>query len=250
MRFATFAFLAAMCVLLMPCAVLGNQAPKSFLQGVSAYNQGDYAGAEKKFIEITDQGIKNYKLFYNLGNTYFKKGDIGRAILWYERASQLAPGDPDLKFNLSFARSRIKDKAEAEEGRVRRILFFWNYVLNPSAVQMIALVLNGIFWLMLAVNAVLKKRTSRLFCWVASVLIVLFSATVFYNFYEEKFVKKAIIISDEVPVRSGWAADATELFVLHAGTRVKVERTQNGYYRISFSKDKIGWLKKTDAEVI
>ena len=234
----------------IPSAVFGSQSAKTFLDGVSAYSKGDYDQAIENFLIIADQGVMNDKVFYNIGNAYFKTHDLGRSILWYERAYQLAPTDPDLRFNLAFARSQTKDKLEAEEGGLYRILFFWNYLLSPSTIEKIALILNGVFWLVLGINAFRNRRTSRLFGWIVSVWIVIFTLTAGYNFYEKKGIQKAIIITKEAPVRSGWTDESTELFVLHAGTKVKVEKMQKGYYRIYFSKGKIGWLSKADAELI
>jgi uncharacterized protein YgiM (DUF1202 family) len=51
-------------------------------------------------------------------------------------------------------------------------------------------------------------------------------------------------------VRSGLTEDSTELFVLHAGTKVKIGKERNGFYRISFSDTKIGWLKKSEVGII
>ena len=243
-------FLCVLLLLFIAGDVCGSQSARTFLNGVNAYNQGDYDQAIAQFRRITNNGIVNDKLYYDIGNAYFKQQDLGRAILWYERAHQLAPKDPDLKFNLDFARSQTEDKVDAEEGGLYRILFFWHYVLSPSLIQKIAILLNGLFWLILSINAFLRKSTSRLFCWSASVLIAIFTLTAGYHFYETNLVKHAIVLAEEAPVRSGWTDESTELFVLHAGTKVKVEKAEKGYYRIYFSKGKIGWLKKVHAEVI
>ena len=237
-------------LLAMAASAMAGTSHKLMVEGIEAYHAGDYDLAISRFSAIAHGGVANPKLFYNLGNAYYKNNDLGKAILWYERAAAMGANDPELKFNLAYARSRIKDEDETAANRLFHILFFWYFALSPKTVWLAAITVNAVFWLILAVNAVLKRRTSRLFCWIAGTCVLILTVTGFYRFYEEKFVRQAIITGIEAPVRSGWTTDATKLFVLHAGTKVRVEKEQNGYFRISFGKDKIGWLKKQDAEII
>ena len=81
-------------------------------------------------------------------------------------------------------------------------------------------------------------------------VILIFTLTAFHNFYLEKNFRSGVILSEQVSVRSGLSEGSTELFVLHAGTKIRIERETQTHYRIYFSEDKIGWLKKSDAAVI
>ena len=80
--------------------------------------------------------------------------------------------------------------------------------------------------------------------------LILSSFVSTYDFYYKNATRYAVIVKNEVPVRSGFSDDSTELFALHAGTKVKVERLNGNYIMIFFSKGKIGWVKKGDAEII
>jgi SH3-like domain-containing protein len=79
---------------------------------------------------------------------------------------------------------------------------------------------------------------------------LVFTLTAVYNDYETDFTKEAVILPSRVSIRSGLTDDATELFVLHAGTKVKIDKEKDAYIRIFFSEGKIGWIKKSDAGVI
>jgi tetratricopeptide (TPR) repeat protein len=221
-----------------------------YFDGIKAFHAGHFDEAASIFSRIAGEGVTNDKLFYNLGNTYYKKNDLGRSILWYERALRLNPEDPDLKFNLEFVRSRVKDLGEDRTNSIFRILFFWKYALSEAAIRWAALISNGIFWILLTLQAMRRKRIPRLVTGVAGTLVLILALTAGVQYYENRFMKKAVILSEKVIVRSGWSEDATELFVLHAGTRVEVEKQERGYYRIYFSKGKIGWVKKETAEII
>ena len=74
-----------------------------FQDAVSAYTKGDYKKAIEGFESLAMEGISP-ALLYNLGNSYAQAGQIGRAILNYERALRLAPGDSDIRGNLELVR--------------------------------------------------------------------------------------------------------------------------------------------------
>jgi hypothetical protein len=84
---------------------------------------------------------------------------------------------------------------------------------------------------------------------VLPALVVIF-LTASFNYYDDAYNKRAVIIPPEISVRSGLSDNATELFALHAGSQVHVDKEKDGFLKIRFSKDKIGWIKKTDAAVI
>ena len=86
--------------------------------------------------------------------------------------------------------------------------------------------------------------------YVILTVALVFTLTAFYNHYAVRYVKEAVILPDKIAVRSGLTEDSTELFGLHAGTTVKIEKENKDFYRIYFSEGKIGWLKKSEVGVI
>jgi tetratricopeptide (TPR) repeat protein len=94
-------------------APLQAQTPESlFLRGNALYQQGKYAEAREAYQEILKAGYVGGEVFFNLGNAYYKEGDIARAILNYERARRFIPGDDDLLHNLQLANLQIADRIE------------------------------------------------------------------------------------------------------------------------------------------
>ena len=81
-----------------------------FDEGNQRYQEGDFDGALERYAQILDDGLESGELYYNIGNTYFKLGELGPAILYYERARRLMPGDGDLLANLELARSLTADE--------------------------------------------------------------------------------------------------------------------------------------------
>jgi tetratricopeptide (TPR) repeat protein len=76
-----------------------------FFKANTRYHDGAYEDAAREYQRLLESGIESGNLFFNLGNAYFKVGDVGRAILNYERAALFMPSDPDLAANLAYARS-------------------------------------------------------------------------------------------------------------------------------------------------
>jgi tetratricopeptide (TPR) repeat protein len=238
--------------LLISATSLAKPNQTAFLDGIAAYKSGRYQEAVTAFKTLADQGLTNPELFYNLGNAYLKIKDLGRAVLWYERAARLEGNDPDLMFNLSYARSLTKDTDSTRGPSLNKILFFWKYRLSYQTILILALILNALFWFLLLVRMFIKtkRRPLGIAVLVLALPTLIFVFTAVYNYYEISHSRMAVILPKKVSVRSGFSDHATELFVLHAGTTVNIQKKQGDFLRISYSKDKIGWIKRSAAGMI
>ncbi len=223
---------------------------RTFLEGISAYQEGEYERAVTLFTGLVRKGIENGKLYYNLGNAHLKNGDLGDAILWYERALNLIPDDPDLHFNVEYARSLVKDVPEKEGMQPLRVLFFWNDLLGPKTIQWTAILLNLLLWLLLAIRLVRGKRPLKGGVHLLLIVSLIFTATALYGYTGRGTGESGIILPEAVSVRSGLSKSATELFLLHAGTKVKIQKEKEGFYRIAFSESKIGWVSASEVGAI
>ncbi len=243
----------AICALFasLPATGYSSEDARNFLDGIKAYRSDNYEAAIKAFLKIATSGVKNGKLYYNLANAHLKNDDLGQAMLWYERALKLIPHDPDLKFNHKHALSLVKDERDEKNLPILKVVFFWKHILSKETVKWIAIALNLFFWMILAFRIIQKKRrTFRASLYFVLIPLLIFTSTAFYNYYEDAFLKEAIILDEQVSVRSALSDVSTELFVLHGGTKVKIEKEKGDYFRIFFSEGKIGWLKKADLGVI
>ncbi len=220
------------------------------LEAISAYGAGSFARSAEKFAHLASRGIENGKLYYNAGNAFLKAGDTGRAILWYERARTQMPHDPDLRFNLAHAGTFVKDKSESSGFDITGMLFFWQNYLPPWLMIWTAIGLSVAFALYAGIRTRKGKRVFTLAGILFFVAVILAGTTVCYDYYEKIHGRYAVILSSDASIRSGLSTEATTLFVLHAGTKVRVEEKRNGYLKIIFSRDKIGWVSTGDAEII
>jgi tetratricopeptide (TPR) repeat protein len=224
----------------------------SYVEGVRHYKAGQFSKAASIFENLALSGVKNAFLYYNTGNAFLKADDLGRAILWYERAKVIMPNDPDLNYNLSYAQSLLKDKTDKTEDSVdiMGILFFWDKLFSVTAIRITTIAFSFIFFTWASVR-VLKRQ--KIFSGTG---IALFAALIFVillvtaQHYTHHHRINAVVLDREITVRSGMSDDSTELFRLHAGTKVKVEDKHGEYLKIRFSRDRIGWVEAGKAEII
>ena len=95
---------------------------QGYNEGNELYRQGDYFEAAARYENVLKQGIRNGFLYYNLGNAYFKAGEIGRSVLAYERALRLVPGDEDVRVNLRFVNAmKVDREPDANENMVTKV---------------------------------------------------------------------------------------------------------------------------------
>jgi tetratricopeptide (TPR) repeat protein len=227
-----------------------TQNARTFMNGTEAYRNGDWPAAIAAFESLVADGVNNGNLFYNLGNAYLKNEDLGHALLWYERARKRIPDDPDLRFNYDYALTLTKDERGQKESPLLRILFFWKYQLSHSSVRWMAIFLNAALWIALSILIIRKKRLLRPSVILIAAATVIFSATAVFNYVETIQVRYAVILTEQVPVRSGFSDTDTQLFVLHAGTKVRITRQADTHLLIRYTDDKIGWVKRSEAGVI
>jgi len=93
-----------------------------FLQANQAYEKGDYDTAINLYLGLAGKGFEGVSLYYNIGNAYYRRGERGPAILWYERALRLDPRDSDIQFNLRLASNHLKDERESILNRMTLFL--------------------------------------------------------------------------------------------------------------------------------
>lgn len=221
----------------------------------SAYIRNDFAAAIQIYENLLQQG-ESAEVYYNLGNSYYKTDDIARAILNYERALLLSPGNADIRANLEIARSKTVDKVEP----VPEIFFVtWIKSLINSQSSDAWARTAIVFFLLLLVSFSVFLFTRQLkwkkvgFAGSILFLIVVIVANVFASTQKSYLTdrKDAIILSPSVTVRSTPSESGTSLFVLHEGRKVEIkDGSMREWKEIRLEDGKVGWVPATVVEVI
>ena len=235
---------------LLPGAALGQTHAEQFQTAISQYQAKAYAAAAESFEGLTQDGLRNGTLFYDIGNAYLKTGALGPAILWYERALRLIPHDPDLNFNLDYANTLVSDERGDLGSPFFHILFFWKDFLPVSVWQGLGIAAGFFFWGIWSTALFMKKPLFRKVRYGLLGAALLFSGTALYLMHAPALHPRAVILGKTISARSGFSNDSTELFVLHEGTTVAVLKKSGDYLKIRYAKDKIGWVHTSDAEII
>lgn len=221
----------------------------------SAYIRGQYQQAIKDYEMLLKQGA-SADLYYNLGNAYYRSENITRAVLNYERALLLSPGDRDIRFNLQIARAKTIDKIVPES----EMFFFTWYrslvnLMSVDAWAWTALIALALLIVLLLVYLFSERIWLRKVGFFGGfVLLILFALSNLFAWQQKQdllFRKGAIVISPSVTVKSTPAKNGTDLFILHEGTKVSItDGTMKGWMGIRIADGKEGWIESNMIEEI
>ena len=245
-------------LLLLP---LGAQAAESYPDslwkaGVEAYSAGDWNQAAADWTDVAATGLRSKELYFNLGNAYYKGGEIAKAILFYERALRLDPSDADIRYNLEFARNMTQDRIdEVPEFILKTWIRKVNYLLPSNAwawLSLFLLALGLVLGLLFLLGPSVRARRTGFFTGIAALLLAL-AAWGFARSQKAAAERHdtAIVMRPVTSVTSSPSGEtAKSLFILHEGTKVKVLDTVSGFTDIELADGRRGWIASGDIEII
>jgi hypothetical protein len=253
LRAAAVGLVAVMALARAPCV----QAQEEIIeQGNQLYQQGDFGGAVEAYETVLDAGFESIALHYNLGNAYFKTGELGRAILAWERARELAPSDPDVLANLALARSLTADAVEPLPQFWLLSAVSWWVGLLPRGLLAVVV---ATAWLAagagMATRVLARRDDVRTVgTWVAVVgaaLTLVFGTNLFVRELGIGQPERAVVLAEVVPVRSAPAdQDDLTVFEIHEGTRVRIDQRAGEWAEVVLDDGKVGWVRTDVFEVI
>ena len=221
-------------------------------QANALYEAGDYAGAIKTYQQIIDGGVQHSGVYYNLGNAYYKSGDLGRAVLNYERAHRLAPRDEDIRANLAFARAQVADQFPiAEEGTVWATITGWHEALTVNETAWVAWALFAVVCALatVAIFAYRWRRPALTAAGIVAVVLALALLSLGLKVHELN-QNSAVVVAPEVDIYSGPGDTYMLEFTLHAGTMLTIVEEREGWVRGELSGDFQGWLPAEAVEFV
>ena len=219
------------------------------------YSKGEYKIAASAYEKIiANQGVSP-ELYYNLGNAYYKSGEVGKSILNYERALRLRPTYDDAKTNLEMAQLKVVDNV------VQIPPFFvmrWIDGLMKLLTSNQWLVLSLFFWtltltsiLFFIFGKTLTYRKASFYVAIVFIGLSVFSG-LFSGIRKYQMVNhnEAIILSGAVNIKSSPDKSGTDLFLLHEGTKVKIKSTLDKWVEVVIGNGNVGWIESNCIERI
>lgn len=226
--------------------------------------------AALQYEAILANGFKHGQIYYNLGNTYYRKGELGKAIVSYRRAQRFMPRNADVGANLKLVKNAIEDKELTHETPVviQRI-FFWLFLLNQNELILTAVSLYAVLMVLLFSFIILKYPWFKkiIIGFTAGLCIVVISLGI--KIYREQGIHRGVIIAKKCQVLYGPGKEYEPKFEIHDGAECIVEAEKDGWYKVymyvgikqdaeskagmeeKISKDvRRGWLQKGDIDSV
>ncbi len=220
---------------------------ETLVRGNQLYEQGNFAAATQVYEQLVSQGVRDSLLYYNLGNAYYKQGDVGRAILNYSRAARLAPRDADLRANLALARSQVVDQyATGTVSPLDGLLTLvgrWLTVDELAGLALILWIVCVLLWLIERRLTAGTPHTVIRYTLLLSALLLLVSALSLSGIlYTDRRWPPAIVLSPTLDIVSGPGTQYTTEFTLHSGAPVSLLETRGDWVRVALPGEQLqGW---------
>lgn len=247
----TIAVFAAATVSAAPAADFGPMWDKAN----TAYYNNDFTEALALYDSIKQSGMVSAKLYYNMGNAWFKAGRIGKAILYYNKAQRLAPGNKDIEHNLEIANTYTRNRIEPlPEFLLKRWMRSLSSIMGGNAwaalsVALFALTLAGALLYLLPLRRGVRK--AGFWSAIAGLVLFLFAFSFASHDYQESVEStQAIVTSTSASVKSSPDNAGKDLFLLYEGAKVEVRDALNGWSEITLADGNQGWIKTSAIEMI
>ena len=220
-----------------------------------AYQKQDYAKSISLYEELTKNGNLSAEVYFNLGNSYFKEGNVPKAIINYERAKKLAPDDEDIAFNLKIASLKVVYRIDnVPEVFYKRWIRNIATVLPSNTWSIVFVIMIWLVFLSAGFYVISNRSSLKKVSFISCIILSIFAVTTYLmsarSYSISNLEEQAIIISSSVYVKSSPDEKGNDLFILHEGTKVEVLEPFEGWKKIRIANGTIGWLKLNEIEKI
>ena len=232
---------------LMIIWTLTHLTPKSidsiFVSANNLYQQGEYQKALNGYTTLLSNGIEHSALYYNIGNCYYKLGEIGKAILFYKRAKKLDPWDKDIEFNLNFARSnRIDQLKELSRPKFVELILRFIHKISLNLSLLSASAIYFLIFIILSISLFFKKQIFK------QINLILLAPLIFFIVLSSVNIRhinqrEGVLLKQEGNVRSGPSPDYTLIFTIHEGMEFRILEQREDWARILLPNGMEGWLQ-------
>ncbi len=249
-----FRFNLCLLLIVFSINVSGNTA-EQFDKANLLYRSGNYKEAARSYESLLAGGYISSALYYNLGNAYYKMDNFPKAIINYERALKLNPSDEDISFNLRLANINTVDKIEP----IPKLFYeqWWeNFIsiyndTNWSKLGIAALWLAFIFSVIYIFgNSILMKKTGFFISLIFLATGIFLLSTAGIQHHRLTSNKSAVITETSAYIKSSPDEKSTNLFMLHAGTRIDIIDELKGWKKIRIANGNVGWISDNEIEII
>ncbi len=220
------------------------------------YEKGNYEEAAAAYESLLKVEGLAAEVYYNLGNCYYKLDKIPFAVLNYERALLLDPGDGDIRANLALARGKTVDKVVPPSEMF--FVTWWRDLTNCMSMDSWTIVGFSAFILMLIgilvyrfVPQLLARKIGFYSAMFLFALVIIANFAAFSQHRDLTHRNTAVILAPSVVVKSSPSDRSTDLFLIHEGSKVEIlDNSMKEWMEVKFEEGKQGWIPVNVAEII
>jgi tetratricopeptide (TPR) repeat protein len=228
---------------------------KIFQLGNEYFHQKQFDKAIESYRQLINSGYEGTALYYNLGNAYFREGKIGYAILFYEKALKLSPGDEDIKHNLALANLKTIDKLESFP---KFFLFEWWEGLLSLFTSSGWTIVVYVFYLLLIFSIAfyffsrnsLQQKVVLISGITGLILLILSITLLAVKLNKELNIKNGVVVENTVNVKLSPDTGSNDAFIIHEGLKLRLEDEVDNWIKIRLEDGKVGWIMENEAKVI
>ena len=220
------------------------------------YSTGNFPKAAELYEQLIEQGVVEPTLYYNLGNTYYMQGDLGRAVLNYQRAARLDPRDEDIKHNLAIARTETSNGSIVEEiGPIKSLSSLTSrwLTLNETALLTVGLwfAITILFLVFQQLQNSKLRSTVQYMIILGLLLLVATGTSLGSRMYIDRTQPAAVIIAPTVTLNINPDLDSSTDMTLISGEEVKISDVQGDWVQLSkYGSELKGWIPLDSVEFI
>lgn len=241
---------AVLASLLVTASARADRLDEAWKRGNEAYLHGDYAAAVAAYEQLDHEGLVSADLFFNLGDAYFRQGNLGRAIWSFERAATLEPDDDDVRFNLEQARKAAARRARDKiEGADREPLWIRAVsALAPSTETWLFVASYLALFVVLFVRRRAGEDARGPLGAGAAILgaVALLAGVLLAGRAYLDRVPFGVVLPDALAVKEGADTNYKTSFQVHAGLRVRLLDRDQDWLRVRLANGLEGWVRGQD----
>jgi tetratricopeptide (TPR) repeat protein len=230
-------------LLLASIASRAVDAGSGFEAANELYEEGKFSEAATAYENLVQSGMVSSALYFNLGNAFFKSGQLGEAMAAYREAERISPRDPEVRANLRFVRGQVQGPTLLPGGA--------QHWLTTLTINEWATLAATVFWLWLALLVLIQfrpawKQSLRGWLWLGGIATLALCACLGLA-YANSSARTAIVIKKDAVLHNGPLDEAPGSITVHDGAELTVIDNKNDWLQVQIDNNRIGWLKRDQA---
>jgi tetratricopeptide (TPR) repeat protein len=209
------------------------------------YEEGKFAEAAAAYGKLIDSGTVSAAVYFNQGNSFFRLGQVGRAIVAYHRAERLAPRDRELRGNLQIARTKARGAAYSAP-KLQMLLGV--LTLNEWALLTAAGVWGLFIFLALVQWRIDLRPMLHKYAAASGVVAVIAGICLVAKLNTDYFAQTAVVVVGEAEIRNGPLDESVELFKVRDGAELEILDRKEGWLQVADAAQRTGWVKMNQVE--